>query len=585
MHPGAARVGGPFSFRNATMTLPPRTPEALSACFAKAVQAQQQGDRATAETHYRLILDVVPQHLDTAHNLAILLGDQQRHGEALALWQGVLAAAPDSTDARIEAALTRIRMGDAAGAKADLLQAVALQPTDDDTWRRIASGFVLLREFPDAVDAYTAALGCNPQEPRNYTAFASLCSHLGEYAVARELAETATRLAPDLLWAWVELGNAQMKEGTPEAAAASFREAIRVAPREAVGYCNLAITQMESMALEAAKATLDQALALDPEHPLARWNRALVQLTLGQLREAWPDYEYRRQANIQGVIYRPTTPQWRGEPIAGQRILLLSEQGLGDSLQFIRYARLLKAKGAWVAVRIQAPLKPLFKELPEIDALVDESEPVPETDWHCHLLSLPLAFNTGLDDLPAQTPYLHAPAAARQRWQARLAGLPGGPRIGLVWAGGKRRHMADAVLLDARRSLELRQLLPLAAIPGLTFISLQKDEAAAQVAPLAAQWPIHDFSSELKDFAETAALVEQLDLVISVDTAVAHLAGALGKPVWLLNRWDTDWRWLLGRDDSPWYPSLRQFRQPAPGDWEGAIATLTAALAQWKPSR
>lgn len=566
------------------MTASPPSAAQLAARFTEAVRAQQAGDRATAEAAYRDILAVVPQHLDTAHNLAVLLGDQQRYGDALALWQGVLAAAPDSVDAHIEIALTRIRMGDAAGAGADLRRAAQAAPADDGIWRRIASGFVLIRAFPDAVDAYTAALNCNPHEPRNYTAFASLCSHLGEYAVARDLARTATQLAPDLLWAWVELGNALMKEGDRAGAAESFHQAIRVAPNEAVGYCNLAITQMEDMDLAGAAQALDQALALDPEHPLSRWNRALVNLTQGRLREAWPDYEYRRQANIQGVIYRPATPQWRGEPVAGKRLLLLCEQGLGDSLQFIRYARLVKERGAWVAVRIQAPLKPLFAGLPEIDLLIDESEAVPETDLHCHLLSLPLAFNTGLDDIPARIPYLHAPATASERWAGKLAPLPH-PRIGLVWAGGRRQHMADAVLLDRRRSLDLQQLLPLAAIPGLSFVSLQKDEAAAQVAELAGQWPIADYSAELSNFAETAALIEHLDLVISVDTAVAHLAGALAKPTWLLNRWDTDWRWLLGRDDSPWYPTLRQFRQPGPGDWEGAIAALASALAEWAQER
>lgn len=559
---------------------PPRTPEALSAYFTTAVRAQQQGDHARAEAAYRSILAVVPQHLDTAHNLAVLLGDQQRYGDALMLWQAVLAAAPGNVDAHIEIALTRIRMGDAEGAKNDLIKAANIAPADDDVWRRIASGFVLIRDFPDAVDAYTEALNCNPQEPRNYTAFASLCSHLGEYTVARELAQNATQLAPDLLWAWIELGNAQMKEGDRATAAESFRQAIRIAPEDPVGYCNLAITQMEEMDLEAASVSLDQALALDPEHPLSRWNRALVRLTLGRLREAWPDYEYRRQANIQGVIFRPTTPQWRGEPLAGKRILLLCEQGLGDSIQFIRYARMVKERGAWVAVRIQAPLKPLFRGLPEIDLLIDETEAVPETDLHCHLLSLPLAFHTGLDDIPAQAPYLHPPEDAQQRWQAKLAVLPS-PRVGLVWAGGKRQHMADAVLLDKRRSLQLEQLLPLAAIPGIEFVSLQKDAAAAQVAELADRWSIHDYSADLADFAETAALIQQVDLVISVDTAVAHLAGALGKPIWLLNRWDTDWRWLLNREDSPWYPSLRQFRQPRPDDWEGAISALASALRQW----
>lgn len=566
------------------MSQPPSTAQALSRLFNDAVQAQQSGQHSRAEEAYRRILGAVPDHLDTIHNLAILLSDQQRHAEALGLWQSVLTANPHSTEARIESALTRIRMGDSSGAKNDLLQAAASPPNNDEIWRRIASGFVLLREFADAVDAYTAALNCNLEEPRNYTAFASLCSHLGEYELARELAGTASRLAPNLLWAWVELGNAQMKLGDREAAAASFREAIRIAPEDPVGYCNLAITQMEDMALDAALKSLNLALSLDPEHALARWNRALVRLTQGDLPEAWPDYEYRRQANIQGVIYRPATPQWRGEPLTGKRILLLCEQGLGDSIQFIRYARLVKAHGAWVGVRIQPPLKALFGTLSEIDAVADENDPIPETDYHCHLLSLPLAFATGLNSIPADVPYLYTPSDARQRWEARLAGFPR-PRVGLVWAGGKRQHMADAVLLDTRRSISLRQLLPLADCPEVCFVSLQKDEAAQEVQEIAAQWPILDFSGELSNFAETAALVEQLDLVISVDTAVLHLAGALGKPTWLLNRWDTDWRWLLDRNDSPWYPTLRQFRQTHAGNWATPIADMAAALKQWVQER
>ena len=368
-----------------------------------------------------------------------------------------------------------------------------------------------------------------------------------------------------------------MKESRQADAAASFRKAIEVAPGDPVGYCNLAIVQMEGMALESALETLDQALTLDPGHALARWNRGLALLTLGRLREAWPDYEYRRQANVQGVIYRPSTPQWRGEALAGKRILLLCEQGLGDSLQFIRYASQVKALGAWVAVRIQAPLKPLFAGIPEIDFLIDESEPVPETDFHCHLLSLPLAFDTGLEDVPDKTPYLQAPAEAAARWAATLAPLPR-PRVGLVWAGGRREHMAEARLLDARRSIRLQQLLPLASCPGISFVSLQKDEARAELGELAGEWPIVDFGGELHDFAETAALVEQLDLVISVDTAVAHLAGACGRPVWLLNRWDTDWRWLLDREDSPWYPGLRQFRQDEEREWASVILRVESAL-------
>jgi hypothetical protein len=236
----------------------------------------------------------------------------------------------------------------------------------------------------------------------------------------------------------------------------------------------------------------------------------------------------------------------------------------------------LIAAAAMTVLEVQAPLVRLLSRLPGVMAIVTRGNRLPAFDLHCPLLSLPGAFGTTLDTIPAVTSYLAADPALAADWRERLAGLDG-LRVGLVWAGGQRLGPRLAAV-DRRRSITLDTMAPLGEVSGVNFISLQKGEPAVQAASPPRGLALHDFKTDLHDFADTAALVEGLDLVISVDTAVAHLAGALGKPVWLLNRFDTDWRWLLNRDDSPWYPTLRQFRQPAPGDWNSVIRGARDAL-------
>ena len=262
----------------------------------------------------------------------------------------------------------------------------------------------------------------------------------------------------------------------------------------------------------------------------------------------------------------------------GDRVVLVhAEQGLGDTLQFCRYVPLVAA-GSKLVLEVQAPLRRLLSGLPGIAAIVARGDRLPPYDAHAALLSLPLLVGTRLPTIPCEIPYLAADPRDCARWRQRLGGLSG-LRVGLVWAGGFRPDQPWAAAVDRRRSMALAQMAPLAAIAGVSFLSLQKGEPAGQALSPPAGMVLHDFTAELADFTDTAALIEALDLVISVDTAVAHLAGALGKPVWLLNRFDTCWRWLLDRDDSPWYPSLRQFRQPVAGDWASVMAAVSAALA------
>ena len=259
-------------------------------------------------------------------------------------------------------------------------------------------------------------------------------------------------------------------------------------------------------------------------------------------------------------------------------LLVHSEQGLGDTLQFCRFVPIV-AQGAKIVLEVQPPLHRLLADLPGIAEIVAEGDKLPPFDLHCALLSLPRFLGTSLETIPGEVPYLTADPLLVSAWRRRLAGLAG-LKIGLVWAGGPRPDEPAESSVDRHRSMPLARLAALAEVEGVSFVSLQKGPPAAQAAQPPPGMVLHDFTAELDDFADTAALVEALDLVISVDTAVAHLAGALGKPVWLLNRFDTCWRWLLGRDDSPWYPTLRQFRQPAAEDWDSVIAAVKAALAQ-----
>ena len=270
---------------------------------------------------------------------------------------------------------------------------------------------------------------------------------------------------------------------------------------------------------------------------------------------------------------------WLGsDEIAGKTILLHAEQGLGDTIQFCRYAPLVSARGARVILEVQAPLHDLMSTLSDAVQIVSAGQPLPDFDLHCPLLSLPLAFATRLETIPSPTPYLSAQEKKARAWRERL-GRYHKPRVGLVWAGNPRKELPGANRIDGQRSLALDRLAPLFQVAACEFFSLQKgDDAVRQLRDSAARQQVIDCTDDLHDFSDTAALIENLDLVISVDTSVAHLAGALGKPFWLLNRYNTCWRWLLDREDSPWYPTARLFRQDATREWEPVIQRVAAAL-------
>jgi len=316
---------------------------------------------------------------------------------------------------------------------------------------------------------------------------------------------------------------------------------------------------------------LAKALDLQPGYAAIEANLGMMMLTLGEFEHGWKKYECREKVIPVSLDNHPS-PRWDGSNLDGRRIIIQSEQGFGDTIQFVRYLPMVAARGGRVILQCPPQLQRLLSHLPHVERVIGQDEPLPEFEVRSRLLNLPGFFNSNLQTIPAEVPYLFPEASFVQRWRERLAAQPPGLKIGLSWAGSPDHP------LDRQRSISLASLAGLAQVGGVQFYSLQKGSAGRQVENPPAGLSIVDWTADLVDFADTAALVSNLDLVISVDSAVAHLTGALGVPVWILVQFVADWRWLLDRSDSPWYPSAKLFRQSVRGDWSQPIAQLAAGL-------
>ncbi len=364
--------------------------------------------------------------------------------------------------------------------------------------------------------------------------------------------------------------------GHVTAASDAFRRVLVVAPETAAAWANLGMLLKIESDFPAAIDACDRAVALAPDDAQIRLNRAVALLRAGRMAEAWNDYEARLQLPGRHLLpiqqELPVVSRLPEPGLAGRRVLLTHEEGFGDSMQFLRYAPLLTARGARVMVWAPTPLLRLLREVGCFDLVIGPGEPLPPFDFHCPVSSLLRVFETTLDDVPPPLPYRADPRRAARF----LDRLPPGRRIGLVWAGQARPWLSGFAVLDARRKLPLSRLARLGEVPGLQWISLQMGPAAAEAAD--SPFPLHQPMAGVGDFADTAAIIAGLEIVVSVDTSVVHLAASMGKPVLLLDRYDSCWRWLAGRVDSPWYPSLRIIRQAEFGDWDGVIARVAETL-------
>ena len=421
-----------------------------------------------------------------------------------------------------------------------------------------------------AVESARAALDIDPKMPAALSNLGVALYELKDFEGAAQAQRKAIEAKPDFAEAHSNLGNAMHALRRFEEAIPAYRRAIELNPNYADGWANLGTTLHHSGNFEEGISALRRAIALAPHHANARSGLGILLLMRGDFGEGWEEYEWRLRSTERKGPKFPEIP-WQGEALAGKHIYVQAEQGFGDTLQFARYMPMLVARGAKVTLRVhQQLLRFIRASLPDIVVLGDRGDPAP---YQCDavLLSLPRLFKTRLETIPAQVPYLHAPADAVKKWTARLGKLKG-LRIGIVWAGNPEH------VNDKRRSLDLSLLAPLFAVRGTGFASLQYGARAADLKKLKRKSPIEDLAAGFEDFVDTAAAIAALDLVITVDTSVAHAAGALGKPVWVILPWVTDWRWQLKREDNPWYPTMRLFRQEKGQDWSEIIARIEKEL-------
>lgn len=535
------------------------------------------GRREEALRCYRLALVIQPKSLDLLHLCCAVLIDLGRNAEALACADEGLAVQPRDQRLLYQScvALDLLHLYDELLKRCDRLLEVS--PQHAGAWFGRGNGFQGLSRYEEAAEAYGTAISLAPGLTEALRNQAASFRMLGRYVEALDNYDRALgNTGPDTML----LHNRAIvlqQLGRYDEALASY-EAAALAPAETTeSRITRAVVLQQLRRDDEALACYEQARMIDPKHADAQRSEAFCRLLMGDYVEGWKQHEGRWLASDVMLRRRHADrPLWLGaESVAGKMVLIHAEQGYGDTLQFCRYASLLEARGATVVLEVPATLKALLESLPGVSRVVAVGDPLPAFDFHCPIMSLPLAFGTTLATIPAQTPYLFVDPLQRQEWVRRLDRVVdrGCLRIGLTWSGNARQNN------DENRSISLAALAPIYELDA-TFVSLQPF-VRERDANMLSQSGIVDFGTELTSFADTAALIEALDLVISVDTSVAHLAGALGRPLWVLLTHVADWRWLLDRADSPWYPGARLFRQEKPGDWSGLIERVAHALPQW----
>jgi len=446
----------------------------------------------------------------------------------------VNAPVGDGIKALRDKGLALQRRGNVAEARRCYLQALGRAPADGETLHLLGLCARQTGHHKTAVAFFRRALAALPDDAQLHSNLAAALRDVGRPDEALEQCRRAVALAPDLVWAHINMG----------------------------------VAHRDRAEIDSALAAFERALVLQPEHPDALWERSLARLLVGDMRRGFADYEARRRRPGRSPAEVPE-PRWNGEEIAGRGILLHAEQGLGDTIQLVRYAGVLARRGARVSLRVPHSLARLLATVPGVTAVSTLRDPLPACDLHASLMSLPHLTATTLETIPCEIPYIAPPATA----PVRLPDRPGASlKVGIAWAGNPRHRN------DRARSCRLLDFLPLLERPDISVFALQTGAQREAIARHRCEGLFYDLGGRLGDFADTAAVVGQLDLVVTVDTALAHLAGAMGKPVWLLVPAVPDWRWMLERADSPWYPTMQIFRQAVPGSWRAPIAAVGERL-------
>jgi tetratricopeptide (TPR) repeat protein len=574
-----------------------------------AVDCHRAGDLEKAEELYLRILGEQPGNPGVLHLLGTLAHQKGRHDVALDLLGRAIAAdqsiaefhntigvilqaigrleeslgeyrqaillRPDYAEAYNNLAMVFQSRGKCSQAIENYKQAAQLAPDCAEIHYNLANALSAGGRLGEAADSYKRALKLKPDYAEAYNNLAISLREQGEIEQATENYRRAIRLEPDCVRFHSNLASILQHQGRLAEALVHCERAVGLAPDCAEVYHNLASVLRDQGRCDEAVEQNRRAIGLRPEHAETHWNQAIAHLLNGDFSEGWKEYEWRRKTDSRASAYPHThrKPIWNGEFLAGKRLLVHCEQGLGDCIQFVRYLPMVKASGAAVIFEAWPSLCGLLKEFDEIDELVElsfETKTRAQFDCCASIMDLPGIFGTVEETIPASVPYIHADPARAEYWRRKLAGPDF--KVGIVWAGSARHAN------DHNRSCRLEHFAPIGRIEGIKLYGLQKGEPARQADELAGEVALENLAEHFADFTDAAAAIESLDMVISVDTAVLHLAGAMGKPVWALLPFAPDWRWMLGRADSPWYPTMKLFRQEEWGDWNSVLRNVTEEL-------
>jgi tetratricopeptide (TPR) repeat protein len=531
------------------------------------------GQATLAAASFRRAIRLQPDYVGAHFNLGNMLVELGQTEAAISSYDQALALAPNQEGIWYSRACALHTLRRHAEAVASYNQVIALQP---DHSRAYNNRGVALRDLGQdalAVESFERAIALRPGDPQPLNNLGLALKHLRQYRAAIDCHDRGLAIDPGYAIGWYNRGLALREIGDPAAALASHDRAIAINPQAGEFHCDRGLALQDLGQMDAAIASFDTCIGLLPDYPDAHWNKSLALLATGDFGRGWPLYEWRWRNAKTGL--RPAhfaQPLWLGEaPLVGKSILLHCEQGLGDAIQFFRYAALVRALGAHVCIVAPTALFELFKAAANDVEVIRTGSDLSGFDYHCPLLSLPLALKTTLATIPHQQSYLRSDPTKVALWSERL-GPARRPRIGLVWRGNASHNH------DHFRSVPLAALLPY--LPeGVDYVSLQKELRDGDQETLNANPGLKHFGALIQDFSDTAALCQLMDQVISVDTSVAHLSGALGRPTHVLLPPSPDWRWLQNRADSPWYASVTLHRQARGQGWEPTLRQLGARLS------
>jgi tetratricopeptide (TPR) repeat protein len=539
----------------------------------------RSGRLAEAEALCRWVLSREPDHTEAISVAGVIAWQTRRFDLAIAHFRRLIDLRPDMAEPRnllANALRSKGMLHEAISAYRD-----AVRLKSDFTQAHYNLGMALREAgcVEEAIEAFRRAVALNPDFIDAANDLGSALREAGRLEEAVSVLADVVGQAPDFFKARNNLGNALRAIGRFDEAEAAVRTALNQLPDMPEIHVNLGNVLREKGDLDGAIAATRKAIELRPQMADAHQNLGSHLLLAGRYEEAWPEHEWRwRCQGMPPARAALLRPQWDGSNLDGQTILLHSDAGLGDAIHSLRYVPMVADRGGKIVVECQKELHCLVRRLKGVSDVVTAADALPPFDVQCALMSLPGAFGTTLQTIPSEFPYISVDRSLVESWAQRLS-QSRRPRVGLVWAGNPKNTV------DLRRSIRLSMFTPLSESREIEFHSLQLGEASRQASDLSGSSRIVDHSSELTDFAQTAALVENLDLVISVDTSVAHLAGALGKPIWIMIPFVPDWRWMLTREDSPWYRTMRIFRQPRPGEWSEVVHRVAHELAKFRTAQ